>query len=345
MPINDINNLMRDINVSLLSPSDEPSWQTYLNSYPDATIYHTLEWRDIIHYEYGFETLYLLAKEGGKVVGILPMFLVKNLRGRRLVSLPFSIYGGPLGDTGEVVSVLIEKSIELVRNGTASSLEIRPHKAIGDNIGLVSSEWGIGTNIDLTVGIDALWKGLTDRNDVNRAIRKGLNFRISDSEGIEGFYRLQLMTRKRFGLPTPTLKYYKSFFEKMPGMVKLALVENGNSPVAGGIFFSHKKTVLYVLGASDHRCLSSRPNDLLIWEMIKWGSENGYKTLDLGVVPTAYKGLISFKTKWGGGHSVVSKYIYPSLPSKVGSEGSTFFKVMPIGIAKVIGPKAIRLLG
>ena len=95
---------MADTDVSILTHSDEPVWQAYVNSHPDATIYHTLEWRDIIYNEYKFEPVYLMAKAEGTVVGVLPMFLINNLRGRRFVSLPFSIYGGPLGDTGPVTS-------------------------------------------------------------------------------------------------------------------------------------------------------------------------------------------------------------------------------------------------
>lgn len=329
--------------VSILTPSDEPAWQAYVNSHQHATIYHTLEWRDILYNEYRFEPIYLIAKEGEAMVGALPMFLIKNLRGKRLVSLPFSIYGGQIGDRVEVVSALIEKSVEIVRNSTASSLEIRPYKPINVDIpALVSSEWGVGTIIDLSIGIEGLWKRLTNRRNIHRAVREGLKFSVSDGEGIEKFYMLQLMTRKRLGLPTPTLRYYKSFFEKMPGMVKLALVEKENTPVAGGFFFIHKGNVLYVLGASDNRYLHLRPNDLLIWEMIKWSANAGYKAFDLGPTLIYDKGLLHFKEKWGGSVFQVRRYCYPAEAVKERRKGSRLFSVMPLFGAKVIGPKTIR---
>lgn len=336
------------LDISILTASDEPLWQAYVDSHPDATFYHTLAWRDILYNEYRFEPVYLMAKDNERVVGVFPLFLVKNLRGRRLVSLPFSIYGGPVGDAGEVVSALIEKSVEIVRDGAASSLEIRPHKAIGDDVGLVSSEYGIGTTVDLSVGVDELWKGLTDRNDINRAVREGLEFKLSDGEGFEDFYGLHLMTRKRLGLPTPSIRYYRSFFEKMPGLVKLGLVEKEGIPVAGGVFFAYKNDILYALGASDHRYLRCRPNDLLLWEMAKWGGENGFKVFDLGPTPFSDKGLLHFKEKWGGRTIPVNKHIFPSYNEgrkTVNKMASSLFEVLPVNLARHVGHHVIRVMG
>lgn len=353
------NNFMANVSVSVLKQSDESAWQAYVNAHPDATIYHTLEWRDIIYNEYRFEPVYLIAKsspspsmgegrgEGERVVGVFPMFLVKNLRGRRFVSLPFSIYGGPLGDTDEAIAVLLKTGIEMVKNGKAASIEVKPYKHIDVDIQeLASNDWMIGTTVNLTVGIDGLWKNLTDKNDVNRATREGLIFSLSDGEGVDRFYKLQLMTRKRLGLPTPSLKYHRSFFENMPGLVKLALVEKEGVPVAGGIFFIYNDTVLHALGASDKRYLYSRPNDLLLWEMMKWAASGGYKKLDLGTVLSEDKGLLHFKRKWGGIEILVKRYLYHSIQKKVADrEGSIFFKILPLSMSKVVGSKVIRSMG
>lgn len=338
---------MSDIKISILTPSDEPAWQDYVNSHPDATIYHTLEWRDILYNEYGFEPLYLIAKEEERVVGILPLFLIKNLRGRRLVSLPFSIYGGPVGDSKEVVSALLKKCVEMVKEGRAASLEIKPCKHLDVEVpGLSFDDWGIGMAVDLTPGMDVLWKRLTDRNDVSRAVREGLKFKPSEGEGIDKFYRLQLATRKRLGLPAPSLRYYNSFFKEMGGCVKLAMIEREGIPVAGGIFFVYKDKILYALGASDHRYLHLRPNDLLIWEMMKWSASAGYKEFDLGPTPSGNDGLLHFKKKWGGKENLVKRCFYPSIQKNiVNPEGNILFKMLPLSVSKLVGSKVIRSMG
>lgn len=341
---NCIINAMADVDVSTLSPSDESAWQAYVNSHPDATIYHTLEWRDILYSEYRFEPVYLVAKEDDRVVGILPLFFVRNLMGKRLISLPFSIYGGPIGET-EAVNALMNECIEMIRKERADSLETKsynPAKAVDPG----SVEWGVGVAVDLMPVIDVLWKGLTDRNDVNRAIKEGLKFSLSDGEGLERFYKLQLMTRKRLGLPTPSLRYYNSFFGKMPNMVKLALVEKGGILIAGGVFFAYKDSVLYALGASDHRYLNCKPNDLLIWETMKWAAGEGFKRFDLGPTASTDKGLLDFKKKWGGMETESVRYYFPDIPKGPQMrKGSLLFNMMPIRISSVIGHHVLRYLG
>lgn len=334
------------LDISILTASDEPLWQAYVDSHPEATIYHTLAWRDILYNEYRFEPVYLLAREREKNVGILPMFLVKNLRGMRLVSLPFSIYGGPIGDSGEIVSALLSKAKEMIMRGVAGSIESKCMPVGIEELGSASEEKGM--KVDLTISVDGLWKQLTDRNDVNRAIREGLKFSLSDGDGIEKFYQLQLMTRKRLGLPTPSLRYYRSFFERMPGMVKLALVKKGDTPIAGGIFFAYKGSILYALGASEQKYLYCRPNDMLIWEMIKWGCDNGFNILDLGPTPFSDKGLMHFKAKWGGRTIPVNEYIFPSYNEgrkTVNKMASSLFEVLPVNLARHVGHHVIRAMG
>lgn len=332
--------------VTIATPSDEPDWQAYVNSHPDATIYHTLEWRDILYNEYRFEPVYLMAKDGEKVAGILPLFIVKNLRGKRLSSLPLSIYGGPIGDNDAVVSALLLKCCTMVREGMASLLEIKPCKPIKAGVyGMKVNNCEVGTTVDLSAGIDTIWNRLTDRNDINRAVREGLEFSLPDDKGIEQFYKLQLITRKRLGLPTPSLRYYSSFFENMAGNVKLALVEKKEVAVAAGIFFVYKDTILYTLSASNHCYLHLKPNDLLIWEVMRWSVKAGYKKFDLGPTPSSYKGLIHFKAKWGGKAEHVLSYYYPDFRKKrVNSQGSLFYKMIPGKIARLIDSKLIKIL-
>lgn len=334
--------------VSILTPSDEPAWQEYVNYHPYATIYHTLEWRDIIYNEYKFEPVYLTAKTEGRVVGVLPMFLIKNLRGRRFVSLPFSIYGGPLGDTGPVVSALLARCIEMVDEGKANSVEIRPFRQIdcAESLSFAHLAWGVGTIMDLTVGQDALWSSLAERFNVSKGTKKGLRFILTDGERLKEFYRLQLMTRKRLGLPTPSLGYYESFFKGLPGMAKLAIVEKDGKAIAGDLFFTYKDDVLLALNVSDREYRYCKPNDFMIWSIAEWACKAGFKRLDHGPVSFEEKGLLHFKKKWGGETVKASRYYYPSVAKKAAqTKGNYFFKAVPEKIAGLAGHKVIRLFG
>lgn len=336
------------IAVQFLGKGTEPAWREYVNSHPDATIYHTLEWRDILYDEYRFEPVYLIAREGGRVVGVLPMFLIKNLRGRRLVSLPFSIYGGPIGETKDAISSLLRKSVEMVKEGVANSVEMKPFQQsdLAENAGLTTLLWGIGTVMDLGISRDKSWDGLTEKFNVQKAEKKGLSFFLTDGERLQEFYRLQLMTRKRLGLPTPSLRYYASFFEKMPGMVKLAIVEKNGGAIAGDIFFIFKDNILLVLNASDWSYRNCKPNDFMIWNIIKWSIASGIKSLDHGPAFLGDKGLLHFKRKWGGRNVKVFRYYCPAgVKEEAQTTGSRLFRMMPLSIAGLVGPRVIKLFG
>lgn len=337
-----------ELEVSMLTHDEAPAWQAYVNAHRLATLYHTLEWRDILYNEYRFKPVYLMAKEGDRVAGVLPMFLIKNLRGLRLVSLPFSIYGGPLGDSDLVVSALLAKCIEIVDEGKAKSLEIKPYKRISGVASLGFEELGCGEGVimDLTVGLDVLWLRFAERFNVKKAEKRGLQFLLTEGDGLKAFYRLQLMTRKRLGLPTPNFNYYASFFENMGDRVKLALVEKDGKVIAGDMFFLFKDKVLLVLNASDHNYRSCKPNDFMIWNILKWGLDAGFKTLDQGPALYEEKGLLHYKRKWGGDTARTYRYCYPAAnKSATKLKGSFFFKVMPRGISGIVGSKVIKAFG
>ena len=53
---------------------------------------------------FGYEPKYLLAEDNGRLVAVLPLFLISNLlAGRILLSTPFAVYGGVLAAAPEEI--------------------------------------------------------------------------------------------------------------------------------------------------------------------------------------------------------------------------------------------------
>src|SRR5947209_1677397 len=81
----------------------ENAWREYVARSPRSSIYHSLQWRDIISHSFGHTPRYLMADDAGVVSGVLPLFEMRSLLfGHFLVSLPFVNYGGILADSSEV---------------------------------------------------------------------------------------------------------------------------------------------------------------------------------------------------------------------------------------------------
>src|SRR5687768_1736282 len=72
-------------------------WDAFVEQHPDATGDHLWHWRRVIETVFGHESVYLGARRGDQLVGVLPLVLFRSrLFGRFAVSMPFLNYGGVL---------------------------------------------------------------------------------------------------------------------------------------------------------------------------------------------------------------------------------------------------------
>jgi lipid II:glycine glycyltransferase (peptidoglycan interpeptide bridge formation enzyme) len=68
--------------------------------------------------------------------------------------------------------------------------------------------------------------------------------------------------------------------ENGPGFVVSAHVDG--APAAAAIFLAWNGIVTYKYGAFDRTYAAYRPNNLLMWSVIKWACERGYHTFEWG---------------------------------------------------------------
>src|SRR4030042_4360079 len=81
---------------SLCNESEMRRWDEFVESHPKGTPFPLSCWIRTIQETYAFTPFLYVEKDADEnISGILPCFLVKNfLTGSRIVSLPFSDYGG-----------------------------------------------------------------------------------------------------------------------------------------------------------------------------------------------------------------------------------------------------------
>ena len=87
---------------------DDPRWRAFVDSHPEALVFHRPEWIRAVSASYGWNA-FVLARvgEGGALDAGIPVISVRDLRRReRWVSLPFSDLCPPLiGEYGSVVFI------------------------------------------------------------------------------------------------------------------------------------------------------------------------------------------------------------------------------------------------
>jgi len=172
--------------------------------------------------------------------------------------------------------------------------------------GFSSTKYGFLSQVDIQKWRENRnWKEAYKRN-IRNALNYGLTVQINrDRNALKGFYKLHehLRVYKFKKLPQP-FGFFTNIYHEFIKQEKGFLLEawNKSSLIASWLILSHHETLYYKMGASDPNHLHLRPNDLLFRSLMQYGSDHGFKTIDLGFSGAAksYEGLIRFKNKEGG---------------------------------------------
>ena len=92
----------------LASDINGAEWDRFVRCQKNGSYYHTWAWREVLNSRTNLKPLYLyVINESGQWLGVLPAFVITNLLGARIESLPFSMYGGIAAkETGAAMALL-----------------------------------------------------------------------------------------------------------------------------------------------------------------------------------------------------------------------------------------------
>ena len=316
------------VRVDLQRDGEAKAWDTFVEYHPDATIYHTQAWRRVTEEGFGHRAYYLRAlDERGHFVGVLPLFLVQGLFGRRLVSVPMRDRGAVLSSDQKTESLLIRRAIDLSRELKCKYLELRSlHRmspAIIEEQHLHCRQEWITTRIDLSPGVERLWKNL-DRDFVrwaiNKARKQGVTVELDATErGINLFYDLFARTRRKMGIPPFRKRLFESIWKNLiqEEGANLFLVWKDAQPIHGMINFFSKDTFIPAYAAPQNQWRKSYPNEIMFWHTIAWATERGFRFYDFGSDSPRQTGLLRFKKKWGGVQQPMFYYYFTNGHAKV----------------------------
>ncbi len=112
--------------VELLDICKARSVDRFVLDHPNGSPFHETRWTELVRATFGFATQTLVAWRGRDVVGVLPLAMVTApITGRRLVSVPFGVYGGILTLDEDVTPVLDDAAKRLAHQSGARFLELR----------------------------------------------------------------------------------------------------------------------------------------------------------------------------------------------------------------------------
>jgi len=343
-------------------------WDNFVANHPEGRFCHLIGYKKVVEGSYRYQPYYYLLKKGDNVAGIIPFFVFKSaFLGKKLISQPFSEYGGLLLDTLSPYEYdeVFNLSRDILKQANVKMAEI--HGGFGipqdsrDKFLIPSSQHYRGI-LNLDTDADLYFEKTVDRM-VRKAIRKAERnnvtcFEKSDSEMIKNhFYPLFLQSMKRLGVPAHPLSYYEKMTEHLDKNLKIFWAEFEGKIIAGLLGFAVGRGIHIINIVSDPVYWDKRPNDLCHWHFIKWGIENKYDYFDFGSV--RYEGQKIFKEKWGAELVDYNHYLLIADPQKgkpIGghfdssSKTMSFFstawnKCVPLSMTKYLGPIIRKQLG
>lgn len=277
------------------------------------------------------------------------------LTGKRGVSLPFTDSCEPIAADRTRFHSLLDDMISHGRKAHWKYLELRggaqyledvpPHKTYFGHVLPIHSDED-----------DLLRKANpATRRNIRKAVDSGVRVRISDTlADLDTYYDLHCLTRKRHGLPPQPHAFFRSIHRNVIAAGKgfTVIATHRSRPVAGAVFFHSGRKGIYKFGASDFRFQHLRANNLVMWEAIRWFSQNCFEELSFGRTDLDHAGLIRFKEGWGARRHDIHYYRYDFkragfLSDSAGSEeaAARVFRALPVSLLKVAGELLYRHVG
>ncbi len=285
-------------------------------------MFHHPNWMMALAETYQYKPLILAAvDEKENILAGIPLLEAKSfLTGRQLLSLPFTDHCAPLSINDQALSTLLDHLQNLNENHLYKRIEIRWELPEHSNISPYI-HYGLFV-IDLPSTPEEAFYNIQKRTRkyIKNAQSSGLTVKMGQSfELMQEFYKLQVLTRKKHGVPVQPQRLFKNISQKLiqQDLGFILLAYQNNTCVAGKVVLHWQDTITFKYGASNAAFQSDYPNYLLTWNAIQWAIENGYKKADMGRCEITNTGLRGYKLKWGARENPLTYSTYAGVPASV----------------------------
>ena len=331
----------------LIDGLSSPECNNFVRQTKGARLCHLPAWTAMVEQAFGHKGWYLVARDEGRVCGVLPLTQVRSrLFGHRLISQPFSDYGGPLAESDAVRAALYRRAVEIAQECGCESLELRNVTALPYELHRRTDK--VSMCLPLAEDAQVLWKELRHktRNRVRKAQGAGLIVISGGLELLDEFYRMWTIRMHELGTPCYPRRLFTSIMETFPDRTRIFLAQLHGVTTAGLFAHVFEGWVQSCWGAALREYDGIGPNYLLNWEAIEYYGQAGMKWFDFGR-STIGSGQHTFKERWGASpidlcwqywtpNGAEPAFARPEDPRYRGKV--EMWKRMPLWVSRVIGP-------
>ncbi|MCK5643435.1 MAG: GNAT family N-acetyltransferase [Gammaproteobacteria bacterium] len=305
-----------NIEVRVAKESDLELWDEVVNKSPHGTIFHQIEWLQIVETHTKSKLYPLIVYKGSEIVGIFPIFLQKKAFLKLVFSPPPKCaipYLGPILVNYDDLKQnnkekLLNEFIKQVDNFIFT--EIRPnYVSFSLSYQLLDArffKWN-GYQIvpeytyvlDLSKGTDNLWMQMSRhlRNEIKKASKVNIFVECGAKEDIFFVYNMVVERYREQNMQFPiTKEYLCNIVNNFSENVKVVKVSDHNQIIGGIILINYKDVSLMWSGRYKTNYGNIAVNDYLQWECMRWLIKNNFGYFDL--VGANTQRLIEYKAKY-----------------------------------------------
>lgn len=295
---------------NIVEVRDDESWDALVDAAPQAEIFHTTAWLQLVSNVFGMRMTRLGLLQDGALVAGLPILTSK--RG------PFVLAGspipgastpqlGPIALDDTAIPVLFDAFDRFQRQSRVAVAEIIA-TATFDAGQLERSGYTLMPHRTLAVHMagrtaDEIWKDFSGRvrTHIRKATKQNVHIEVpSDPSFVADYLPMVKAVFAKHDRPVPFPdEYYSALWSHLHprGMLRVLLARHEGNIVAGGFFLFHNHRLYYLDGASYPHYYHLRANHLVQWTIMQWAVEQGAHVYDM--VGADAPGLTQFKSSFG----------------------------------------------
>ncbi len=272
-----------DVTVHRFSEIDGELWEDYVLNHADATLFHTLRWREVIRRTFKHQDCYVIAKRDGGIVGVLPLFRVSSIFfGTTLVSVPFGVYGGMLVNDQEVAKTLVEEARNIAEGCNAKYVELRHLDSPLE--GLAATDLYFTFIEDVPADYEGCLARIPRkaRAEVRKALKdESLTFGFDDIS-LKDFHRLFSMNKRKLGSPLFPSSLFWHQKDILADDESILTVRKDGEVIAAVMSFVFKGTIMPYYSGAIPGAERFRASNFMYFRLMEWASAQGLKRFDFG---------------------------------------------------------------
>lgn len=155
--------------------------------------------------------------------------------------------------------------------------------------------------LDLSPGAEGIWNGFLPkvRNRLRKAQKSGIEVVTGNNERfINDFYKVFSKRMKELSFPVYPKSYIEAIIKNFNKNSRIILALYKGEAIGGMLLISFKNILSFPYAATltEHNSLCA--NELIYWEAIRQGADEGFSFFDMGRSQKG-GGTYHFKEKWG----------------------------------------------